>query len=262
LAGVRSLVAVASGKGGVGKSALTANLAVELARRGARVGAVDADLNGPSLARMLGAGDRPLRVTEDGVLPAVGIAGVTLVSTDLLLAAADAPLRWLGPATDPSLWRGALERGALREFLADVAWGGLDYLLIDVPPGTDRIERLLELVPDPAVLLLVTTPSAAVTQVVARTTRLLAGTGVGRVGLVVNMAVYHCPHCGRAAPLFDAGGPPVPALPLEAWAEIPFDPALAGATDRGLPLVLADPDAPGARALVALAERLQRECAP
>ena len=264
LAGVRRVVAVASGKGGVGKSAVTANLAAALAARGRRVGAADADLNGPSLARMLAAPREPLRVTGEGVEPAAGAAGVRLVSMDLLLAADDAPLRWRGPAADGSIWRGALETGALRELLADVAWGELDYLLVDVPPGTDRIERLLELVPEPAAVLLVTTPSEAAAHVVAKSARLLAGAGVARVGLVANMTRYLCPCCGCAAPRFEGDGVRslAGAAGLEPWAEVPFDPALAGATDAGVPFVLASPDAPAARALAALADRLEEECGP
>lgn len=262
LAGVRHVVAVASGKGGVGKSAITANLAAALASRGHHVGAADADLNGPSLARMLAAPTEPLRVTEDGIAPAIGAAGVRTVSMDLLLAAEDAPLRWRGPEADQFLWRGILETGALREFLADVAWGELDYLLVDVPPGTDRIQRLLELVPEPAAVLLVTTPSAAATQVVARSARMLADAGVTRVGMVANMTAYRCACCGSVAPLYAGDG--LARLSeragLETWGEIPFDPELASATDRGRAPVLDRPLSPAAASLIALAERLETEC--
>ena len=114
LRAIRRVVLVASGKGGVGKSAVTANLAAALARSGARVGAVDGDLNGPSLGGMLHAPNTALAVTPDGVMPAVGAAGVRLVSTSLLTSAEDAPVRWRGPESDGSLWRGALETGVVR----------------------------------------------------------------------------------------------------------------------------------------------------
>ena len=263
LATVRNVVAVVSGKGGVGKSAVTANLAAALALRGRKVGAADVDLNGPSLARMLGAPPAALRVGEDGIEPAVAAAGVRLVSMDLFLAASDAPLRWRGPEADRSLWRGAIETGALRELLADVAWGPLDYLLIDVPPGTDRIERLLELVPEPTAVLLITTPSDSTGHVVARSARLLDEAGVDRIGLVVNMSVFVCPCCHATVPLFggEGSGRLEGRSDLESWAEIPFDPGFAAGTDGGRPPVLDLPESLSARAFTTLADRLEQECA-
>lgn len=260
LAGIRRVVAVVSGKGGVGKSAITANLATLLAGRGLRIGVVDADLNGPSIARMLGAGEASLQLSADGILPARGSAGVGFVSTDLMLSGADAPMRWKGPRDGGFLWRGALETGTLREFLSDIAWGELDFLFIDLPPGTDRIERLLELVAIESVLL-VTTPSAAALHVVGKSARLLRESGVESIALVVNMSAYTCPSCGESTVIFPAGVPPGTHFPsdLTPWAEIPFDPELAATTDSGRPLVLAKPHRPAARALRELADRLQRE---
>jgi ATP-binding protein involved in chromosome partitioning len=271
LGAIRHVVAVASGKGGVGKSLITANLAAALVRRGRRVGVLDADLNGPSVAAMLGAVRAPLPVTADGVRPAESAAGCVVMSMDLLLATPDAPVRWREPAVGGFVWQSTLETGALREFLADTAWGELDYLLIDLPPGTDRLARLFTLVPEPAALLLVTTPSAASVAVVARSAtharthaRTHAPTHAHevptRVGLVSNMDGYTCAACGSAAPLFRAGAGAALAretgLPL--WGTVPFDPELGGATDAGRPLVVAQPDAPAARSLTALADTIER----
>ncbi|HEX6940515.1 MAG TPA: P-loop NTPase [Longimicrobiales bacterium] len=268
LSRVRHVVAVASGKGGVGKSAITANVAAVLASRGLRVGAADADLNGPSLARMLGVAGARLRVEEDGVAPAEGAAGVRVVSMDLLLAAEDAPLRWRGaglPADGApgSLWQSSLEAGALREFLADTAWGELDYLLIDVPPGTDKLARLLELLPAPPTLAVVTTPSEIARFVVAKSVRLAHETGAAAVGLVANMCAYVCATCGRESPLYAADGARrlAEATGAPLWAEVPFDPRLALATDAGAPFALEGGDAPAARALHALADRIAEEAA-
>lgn len=263
LRSIRSVVPVASGKGGVGKSAMTANLAAALARIGRSVGAVDADLNGPSLARMLGVGDATLADGPDGVLPATGAGGVRVVSMEMLQEAPDAPLRWRGPQGPPSLWRGSLEAGALREFLSDVVWGELDVLLVDVPPGTDRIARVLELVSRPAAVLLVTTPSEMARAVVARSARLLREAGV-RTGLVTNMTDLVCPDCGRRTPLYREDGARRLAADagLEEWARVPFDPRLATATDGGEPLVLAHPGTEAGRALSDLAARLLEEVEP
>lgn len=259
LASVGAVVAVASGKGGVGKSALTANLAAALASRGRRVGALDADLNGPSLARMLGASGGRLGDDPGGVVPPRGVEDVRVVSMELLQEEADAPLSWREPSGDGFIWQSSLETGALREFLSDVAWGELDLLLVDVPPGTDKIRRLLDLVPDLDLALLVTTPSEAARAVVARSVRLVRERGVERVGLVANMTEHVCPDCGHRSALFPGDGAERLAeetgVPL--WAAIPFDPRLAEATDRGRPLVLEEPESPASRALAALAGRVE-----
>ncbi len=259
LSAVERIVLVASGKGGVGKSAVTANLATALAARGLRVGAVDADLHGPSLARMLGARG-PLTVGPGGVRPAAGAGGVAVVSMDLLLESDDAPVRWRGHVPD----RGVLEAGALREFVADTEWGPLDVLLVDLPPGTDRIERALELVGEPSLVLVVVTPSAAARGVVKRSLRALDEAGAP-VALVSNMSGYACPRCGEIEPLWPDDGAAVTGGAGDAppWAEIPFEPRLAFETDAGRPPAGGEgADAeraggtPAVRALVALAARV------
>ena len=172
VAGIRNLVAVGSGKGGVGKSLVTANLAAALAAEGRTVGALDADLNGPSLARMLGASGKRLLDGAEGVVPAPAAGGVRVMSMELLQNEADAPLRWRAPSGDGFLWQSSIETGAVREFLSDVAWGHLDFLLMDLPPGTDKMERVFQLLPGLETLLLVTTPSEMSRRVVARAARL------------------------------------------------------------------------------------------
>ncbi|MGH7475797.1 MAG: P-loop NTPase [Longimicrobiales bacterium] len=255
LARVACVVAVASGKGGVGKSALTANLAAALAAEGLSVGALDADVNGPTLARMLGARAGSLRVTADGVEPATGAGGVRVISMDLLLEGDETPVRWREPAQGGFIWQGALETGALREFLADTAWGELDMLLIDLPPGTEKIGRLLELVRRPDALLLVSTPSRAAEFVVAKSLRYAREAGVGAVGVVRNMTAAVCAACGTAVPLFERSGPAW--TPDELWGDVPFDPRLAESTDAGEPFVLTEPEAPASRAIARLALRLR-----
>lgn len=259
LADIAAVWLVASGKGGVGKSAVTANVAAALAGQGLRAGALDGDVNGPSLARMLGAARAPLRVREDGVLPAAGAGGTRVMSMDLLLESDDAPVAWREPRTaGGSIIRSSLETGALREFIADVDWGPLDVLLVDLPPGTDKLRRAFDLIPRPAGVLLVTTPSEAARFVVLRSARLLRELGAERVALVANMAGHACAACGHHEPLFEDDGARRLAdeSGLETWAEIPFHPALARATDHGRPLVLDDPENPAAAALLRLAARM------
>lgn len=257
LSNVGAVVPVLSGKGGVGKSAVTANLAAVLAERGLRVGAVDADLNGPSLARMLGVTGLRLGDGPGGVVPPGGAGGVRVVSMELLQDAEDAPLRWREPGGDAWLWQSSLETGVVREFLSDVDWGELDVLLVDVPPGTDKIRRLLSLVPGVDPVLVVTTPSAMARAVVARSIRLLREAGVPHLALVENMTEHVCPDCGHRSALY----PPdeeetAPHPDLETWARIPFDPRLAATTDRGRPLAADEPDGPAGRAFAGLADRL------
>lgn len=258
LEAVGTVVAVASGKGGVGKSAVTANLAATLAQKGHRVGVVDADLNGPSLAQMLGVRNASLVDQEDGVVPPKGAAGIPVISMELLQGAQDTPLRWRDPGADTFIWQSTMETTALREFLSDVAWGELDYLLVDVPPGTDKIARLLELVPGLPVALVVTTPSDMSRSVVARSLRMLAEAEVPVVALVANMTEYHCPGCGELHPLFPGDGAQELArtsqIPI--WASVPFDPRLARETDSGRPWVLEEPEGQVAGAFLELARQL------
>ncbi len=255
---IAAVVAIASGKGGVGKSMVTANLAVSLARRGFRVGALDADLNGPSLGRMLGFSRSRLRDEPGGIVPASGAGGVVGISTDLLLED-DAPLRWKGPESDRFVWQGMAEAAAVREFLSDVVWGDLDYLLVDIPPGTDKIGRFLDLVPKPAGVLVVTTPSAVTLSVVARSVSLLREAGVESLGVVGNMSGFASPGSEEALPMYVGDGIErlTESTGLELWAEIPFDPIMGARTDEGDP-----PGEDGAslfgRAFEALADRVER----
>ncbi len=251
LASVRRVVAIASGKGGVGKSLLTANLAAALATEAARVGVLDADIHGPSAALMLGArGQRP-RLGPEGARPAIGVCDVRVMSMDLLLKDDGSAVRWRhfgGLADDTFVWRGTLEANVLREFLADTDWGELDYLLIDMPPGADRFDTLLRLLPELGGAAMVTTPSEASVLVVRRAAVAAQQSGARILGLVENMA--GTPGPGRGRDLADDLG--VPFL-----ASVPFDPDLAWNTEAGRPGVLIDPAAPGARAIVELANRLK-----
>jgi len=186
LAGVARLIAVMSGKGGVGKSYVTAHAARALARVGRRVGVLDADLNGPTAARLLGARDGRLAVREDGVEPAVGADGVRVVSMDQLLADGH-PLAFRGPEAESFVWRGAAEAAALREFVADVAWGALDVLFVDLPPGLARFQELAELLPAPPAVLTVTIPTAESGDAVRRALRAALACGATPLGIVENM---------------------------------------------------------------------------
>jgi ATP-binding protein involved in chromosome partitioning len=230
LSSVRNVIAVASGKGGVGKSFVTTHLAAMLAARGHEIGVLDADLNGPSLAHMLGVARTPLRVDADGVQPAPGRNGCRVMSVDLLLNAADAPLRWNAARGLEFLQQSVLETGTLREMLSDVAWGELDALVIDLPPGTDKIARVAGLLPQISMMLIVTTPSRVTETVVARSLVEAREAGITRVGVVENMSSFVCPCCNAATNLF---GTSENLSGDDVWARIPFEPESAEQTDRG-----------------------------
>jgi ATP-binding protein involved in chromosome partitioning len=186
LAHVARVVAVMSGKGGVGKSFVAAALARALASAGRAVGLLDADLNGPTAARLLDVREGRLTVEGDTVIPVTGAHGVKVVSMDHLLGDGQ-PLAFRGPETESFVWRGALEAAALREFLADVAWGALDVLLVDLPPGLERFQELAELLPAPPAVLVVTIPTPESHDSVRRALRAAVDRGARAIGIVENM---------------------------------------------------------------------------
>lgn len=231
---VKACVAVMSGKGGVGKSLTTAALAAACARRDRRTGLLDADLVGPSAGRMSGVDPGGLVVTEKGLRPATSPSGVRVMSMGLLLET-DAPLAWREPGSESFVWRGAQERGALREFLADVIWDGLDLLLVDLPPGTQRLIDLHELLPKLDGLLVVTIPSVASEEAVARSIGLARQRDLPILGIVENMAGYACPSCGETGALFpgDAGRRLAERHDVPRLWRVPFDPEAARLAERG-----------------------------
>jgi ATP-binding protein involved in chromosome partitioning len=246
---VRAIVAVVSGKGGVGKSSVTANLAAAYAHAGDRVGVLDADLNGPTMAKMLGVRGAALVVGAGGVTPPASALGIRVMSMDLLLADDATPLAWQAPSqAEAHTWRGSMEANALREFLADTEWGALDLLLVDLPPGTDRLATVTDLLPALAGLVVVTIPSDVSSLVVRKSITVAQQVAAPVLGVIENMAGLF-PGAGGEALAKESG---VPFL-----GRVPFDPELAAAADRGEPYVTAAPDTPAARALAALAAHLR-----
>jgi len=266
LAQVRRIIAVMSGKGGVGKSALTANLAAALAMQDKTVGVLDADIHGASAAAMLGARRQKLEITPQGVRPAIGVCGIRVMSMDLFLSDDDTPVHWQHPgglAADAFVWRGALEANALREFLSDTDWEALDYLLLDLPPGVDRFDTVVRLVPqltDPSRggTIVVTIPSQISHLVVRRAIAAAREAGAHLVGLIENMAGYVGEGGEVIGPLFPNGHSAGLAADLGVpyWGSVPFDPRLARSTDAGRPWVLEHADSAAGRAIFAMASTL------
>jgi len=186
LAGVQRVMAVMSGKGGVGKSYVTAHLARALARMGRSVGVLDADLNGPTIPRLLSLPAFQIPYPEDGVTPALSPEGVRCISMALLLEDG-APLEFKGPTAESFVWRGAMEAAALREFLGDIAWGTLDILLLDLPPGMQRYLELCDILGSAPEVLTVTIPTPESRDAVRRAMRAALDRGSRVVGIVENM---------------------------------------------------------------------------
>jgi ATP-binding protein involved in chromosome partitioning len=239
------IYAVAGGKGGVGKSTVTANLAVALADQGLAVGLLDADVWGYSVPQLFGTRRAP--VAMSGLMFPVEAHGVRLMSTGFLVG-----------EDEPVVWRGPMLHKALEQFLVDVHWGDLDVLLLDLPPGTGDITlSLLELVPT-AALLAVTTPQPAARTVATRVVRMAKDARMPVAGVVENMSVATCEACGHGTELFGSGGGARLAeeAGVDLLGQVPLDLALREAGDVGVPVVRRDPASPSALELRALAGRL------
>jgi ATP-binding protein involved in chromosome partitioning len=242
LSPIDRVIAVLSGKGGVGKSYVTALLAITLARRALAVGVLDADLQSPTVARLLGVrAPQPLVVHGDGVRPAIGRDDVQVISSELLIEDGRA-LRWTSDAGEEHVWRGAMETGVLREFLADVVWGALDVLLVDMPPEASRLDDLVTLVPRLAGAVVVTIPAPESERSVARALDVARAAGVPILGIIENLSGYHCPGCGVVHSLFegDAGHRLSTAHGVPLLARLPFT---RGPLDAMVPSLAATADA-------------------
>ncbi|MGZ8613499.1 MAG: Mrp/NBP35 family ATP-binding protein [Actinomycetota bacterium] len=233
-----SVIAVASGKGGVGKSSVTVNLAAAMAAEGKKVGVLDADVWGFSVPRMLGVSGKPVGF-ENMILPLEGY-GVKVISMGFFV-----------PEDTPVIWRGPMLHKAIEQFLGDVYWGDLDFLLCDLPPGTGDVSISLASFLPGASMLVVTTPQEAARTVAERAGRMAERTNLRPIGVVENMSWFVCPHCGEREAIFGEGGGQEAAdhLSVPLMAQVPLMPAMREGGDTGSPIVIAQPDAPASVAL-------------
>jgi ATP-binding protein involved in chromosome partitioning len=249
---IKHKIAVISGKGGVGKSLVTVNLAVALAKHGrnGKVGVLDADIHGPCVPKMLGMKGEVLQSGPPGVFPATGPLDLKVVSMGFLLPSDDAPV----------IWRGPLKMGAIKQFLSEIVWGSLEYLLIDLPPGTgDESLSVLQLLPEMDGVIIVTIPSEVSQDVVKKAVSFARKMDTPIIGIVENMSGIVCPHCGERIDVFGTGGGEnisvemgVPLL-----GSIPLDPRISTAMDAGTPFIAAQPESPAARAFQAIVEKIE-----
>ena len=264
MASVRHIVAVMSGKGGVGKSSVVVNLASALALQDYSIGILDADINGASIARMTGVRGQPLSTGETGVMPPAATRNLKVMSIDLFLPDDSTPVLWDAPTQkDAYTWRGMMEIAAIREFLSDTEWGELDFLFIDLPPGTDKLPNMVDLLPGISGTIIVTIPSQLSQFVVGKSISMakdLLRTPV--IGLVENMSTYVCRQCGHEEKLFPgelveelASRYDVPYL-----GRIPFDPRVAACADEGSLFLEKYSGLPATTAIEQIAQRVGDFC--
>ena len=261
---VGHVVAVMSGKGGVGKSTLTTVLAEALHLMGYRVGVIDADIGGPSIAFMTGVRDQSPSPGSEGILPAETELGVKVMSIDLFLPRDSTAVLWKATTRHNSyMWRPMVEMGALRELIADTAWGSLDVLLVDLPPGSDRLPSLKDLLTSHLSGAIVVTGPTGISQLVVSRSIMAANQikDLPIIGLVENMSAYICGACGQRERLNDrdehveavAFAHGIPFL-----GRVPFDPYLARATDRGKAYLPSGDSSPAKRAIMEVGKELQK----
>ena len=245
--GRTTVIAVASGKGGVGKSSVTVNLAAALVRDGHSVGVLDADVWGFSVPRMLGVSGQP--VGFDGMILPLEAHGVKVISMGFFV-----------PEEQPVIWRGPMLHKAIEQFLGDVYWGELDFLLCDLPPGTGDVSISLASFLPGASMLVITTPQEAARKVAERAGKMAERTNLRPIGVIENMSWFACPHCGERTSIFgDGGGRGAAAtLGVPLLGRVPLIPALREGGDAGMPIVLSEPDSPAAQALAEASRELAR----
>ena len=251
LQSIKNMIAVASGKGGVGKSTVAVNLALALQRQGAATGLLDADIYGPSIPIMMGTRERPPGQQGHQLLPVLA-HGLKMMS-----------IGFVAPADAPVIWRGPMVHKIVTEFLRNVAWGELDYLVVDLPPGTGDAQLTLTQTAPLSGAVVVTTPQDVALEDVVRAMRMFEEVKVPILGIVENMSSFVCPQCGHREDIFARGGGRRAAERFEVafLGEIPILPSIRSAGDRGLPIVAAEPEGEAAQAFRAVASAVAAQLA-
>lgn len=246
LATAKNIIAVASGKGGVGKSTVACNLGAALSQMGCKVGILDADVYGPSQPMLLGAAGHQLKVRDKRILP-VEAHGMQLMSMGFLMKPGDAVI-----------WRGPMLHGMMQQFCRDVEWGELDFIIIDLPPGTGDVSLSLSQIIDITGSVIVSTPQDLALDVATKAVQMFNKLGVPILGLVENMSYYCCPNCNHRDDIFNHGGTKAAAesLNLPVLGDIPLNSDLRKAGDAGVPVVIHNPDSAPSKSLMSLASEV------
>ena len=244
--GVKNLVAVASGKGGVGKTTVAVNLSLALVKLGHKVGLIDADVYGPNVPIMLGTSQEPLATADRRIIP-VEVSGLKMISMGLL-----------NPGDKPMIWRGPMLHGVITQFLRSAEWGELDYLIIDLPPGTGDVQLTLIQTVAISGAVVVTTPSTVALADVRKAIEMFRQVNVEVLGVVENMSTYSCPHCGTPVDIFGHGdgAKTATAYGVPLLGEIEIDPRIRIGGDTGKPVALLGEDSAPAKSLYGVAHAM------
>jgi len=254
LARIKNKIVVMSGKGGVGKSTVAVNLALTLADAGHKVGVMDVDIHGPDVAMLLGVQDERLESDGEMIVPVRVNENLSAISMAFLLEDRDTPI----------VWRGPMKMSAIKQFLGEVAWGDLDYLVIDLPPGTgDEPLTVAQLIPDGAWAVIVTTPQDLALLDSRKAIRFAEALKMNVAGVVENMSGLTCPHCNETIDLFKTGGGEAAAkeMGVNFLGRIPIDPHMVKMGDLGQPYVVDEPDEPAPKAFHEIARNLEEQIA-
>lgn len=246
---IKHKISVMSGKGGVGKSTVSVNLAMALAMKGKQVGILDMDIHGPNVPKMLGIEGQRLEAVEGGIGPVIVEPGIKVISMAFLLENPDTPV----------IWRGPLKLSAMKQFLGDVVWGDLDYLIIDLPPGTgDEHMNVAQLLPESEGAVIVTTPQEVALLDSRKSVKFAETLKMPVIGIVENMSGLICPHCGKKIDLFKSGGGEKAAkeMNIKFLGKIPLEPKIVEDSDAGIPFVVENQDSISAKAFNDIAENV------
>lgn len=251
LSSIKHKIVVLSGKGGVGKSTVSANLATSLSEKGYNVGLLDADIHGPSIPKILGIEDKRPGASETGIAPVFALPKLKVMSMAFLLQDNDSPV----------IWRGPLKMGALKQFIGDVSWGDLDYLIVDLPPGTgDEPLSVAQLIPDSDGAVVVTTPQDVALVSVRKSINFVKKMNMPVIGIIENMSGFKCPHCGKAIDIFKTGGGQKASMDfnIPLLGKIPIDPEIVNTGDSGEPFIIKNAKSDAAKAFEKIVGNIER----
>lgn len=250
LAQIKHVIIVISGKGGVGKSTVSSNLALSLAMKGYETGLMDIDITGPNIPKMFNIEDEQLMANEQKqLIPIIVPPRLKVMSMAFLLPSKDVPV----------MWRGPIKMSAVQQFIEDVNWGKLDYLVIDMPPGTgDEALSIVQLIPKADGMVVVTTPQQVALLDSRKSVGFAAETKIPIIGIIENMSGFVCPHCGEVTDIFKTGGGEATAkeMNIQFLGKVPIEPEVVESGDSGVPIVLKNPDSASAKAFASIVDKI------
>ena len=246
---IKHVIIVMSGKGGVGKSTVSSNIACTLSMMGYQTGIMDVDITGPNIPKMFGIEDERLECENERLIPVLVPPSLKVISMAFLLPSKDAAV----------VWRGPVKLTAIRQFLEDVDWGDLDYLVVDMPPGTgDEAISIIQLIPKADGMVIVTTPQDVALLDSRKSITFSAQANIPIIGLIENMSGFICPHCGEKTDIFKSGGGMATAknLNIQFLGAVPIEPRIVTSGDSGMPIVIDDPDSASAKVFKEITQKI------